>query len=55
MVVDFLLRLTTTGEKDPVKENFPDEQLFTISADTPWFANMENYLVVGNFPFYFTK
>ncbi|KAH9320582.1 hypothetical protein KI387_015221, partial [Taxus chinensis] len=47
--------LTTTGEQDPIKENFLDEQLFTISADTPWFADMVNYLVTGKFPPSFTK
>lgn len=55
VVADFFLRLTTVGEQDLVKDNFLDEQLFAISTNKPWFADMENYLTIGNFPPSFTN
>ena len=29
---------------------FLDENLFSISTNVPWFANVANYLVAGKFP-----
>ena len=37
------------------KENFfPDEQLFMLSVQTPWYANIVNYLTYGVMPFEFS-
>ena len=37
------------------KENFfPDEQLFMLSVQTPWYANIVNYLTCGVMPFEFS-
>jgi hypothetical protein len=32
---------------------FPDEHLFSISKQTPWFFDIENYLTIGKFPQHF--
>ena len=45
LVADHLLRLMTTAQQVaeiPVKEEFPDEQLFVVQV-RPWFADMANY------------
>jgi hypothetical protein len=34
----------------PLIENFPDEQLFTIDATLPWYANIVNYITTKVFP-----
>nr|XP_028961481.1 LOW QUALITY PROTEIN: uncharacterized protein LOC103409283 [Malus domestica] len=51
VVADHLSRLTipTSSEEDslPLRESFPDEQLFAVQFRTPWFADMVNYLVKG--------
>ena len=54
-VADFLSRLNHAGEDVPVNDDFPDENLFSISVKTPWFADMANYLATGNFPPYFSS
>jgi hypothetical protein len=50
VVVDFLSRLTNEGEAIPVEDNFPDEHLFALSTNTPWFADIANYLAAGRLP-----
>ena len=37
-----------------IVEIFPDEQLFMISVQTPWYANIVNYLACGVMPFVFS-
>eukprot|EP00253_Pinus_taeda_P028310 PITA_28310 len=49
VVVDFLSRLKT-NENIPVDDSFPDEYLFAVSAHSPWYADIANYLVVGKLP-----
>ena len=46
---DFLSRLKT-NENIPVDDSFPDEYLFAISAHSPWYADIANYLVAGKLP-----
>ena len=53
MIVDHLFRLEKTTEKEKkieIAENFPDEQLFLVSAQVPWYANIVNYLACGIMP-----
>ena len=38
-----------------LKENFPDEQLFTVSCQLPWYADIVNYLACGVVPSEFTS
>ncbi|KAM1849316.1 hypothetical protein ACFX13_013607 [Malus domestica] len=51
VVADHLSRLIipTASKEDslPLRESFPDEQLFAVQFRTPWFADMVNYLVKG--------
>ncbi|CAN6711153.1 unnamed protein product [Malus baccata var. baccata] len=51
VVADHLSRLIipTASEDDslPLRDSFPDEQLFAVQFCTPWFADIVNYLVKG--------
>jgi len=49
VVADFLSRLKT-NENIPVDDSFPDEYLFAVSAHSPWYADIANYLVTGKLP-----
>jgi hypothetical protein len=49
-VVDFLSRITNTGEIVLVEDTFLYEHLFVLSTNTLWFTNIAKYLVVGNLP-----
>jgi hypothetical protein len=49
VVADFLSRLTTNDD-NPVDDSFPDEYLFAVSAHSPWYADIANYLVAGKLP-----
>ena len=52
VVADHLSRiLVKDNEPVSIRESFPDEQLLTVShTKTPWFANIVNYLVIGQIP-----
>jgi hypothetical protein len=50
LVVDFLSRLIHLGDNALVDDNFPNENLFSISTFTPWYADVANYLVTGKMP-----
>uniref|UniRef100_A0A2N9IKQ4 RNA-directed DNA polymerase n=1 Tax=Fagus sylvatica TaxID=28930 RepID=A0A2N9IKQ4_FAGSY len=51
VVADHLSRLVVEDslETMPIKDTFPDEQLFNI-FDLPWFADIVNFLVTGQTP-----
>ena len=51
-VVAYFLSIFTlpTGEEEMVDDHLLDEHLFTISVLSPWFADIENYLVPTYFP-----
>jgi len=36
----------------PLKDNFPDEYFFVVSTNSPWFADIANYLATGKLPLY---
>ena len=58
VIADHLSRAErSTGEEEEVelKENFPDEQLFTVSCQLPWYADIVNYLACGVVPSEFTS
>ena len=45
------LEMTTGNEKGTeIAENFPDEQVFLFSVQTPWYADIVNYLACGVVP-----
>ena len=53
VIVDHLSRLEKTVEKEKgteIAEKFPDEQLFLLSIQTPWYADIVNYLACGVVP-----
>jgi hypothetical protein len=50
LVADFLSRMIHLGDNTPVDDNFPDENLFSISKFTPWYTYVANYLVRGKMP-----
>ena len=43
-VADFLSRIKNEDDYIPVDDHFPNEHLFSLSVNTPWFVYMENYL-----------
>ena len=49
-----LERITGTEKRTEIAEIFPDEQLFMLSVQTPWYANIVNYLACEVMPFEFS-
>ena len=49
MVADHLSRINIAPLSMPIFEQFPDEQLLSVSTE-PWFADIVNYLVIGDTP-----
>jgi hypothetical protein len=54
LVADFLSRINNEGEVVPVEDSFPDEILFAISTNSPWFADIANYLSTEKLPQHFS-
>lgn len=51
MVAYFLSWLAVrASSEEMVYDQLQNEHLFSISMISPWFTNIENYLVVGRFP-----
>ena len=53
VIADHLFRLEKTIEEEKeieIVENFLDEQLFLLSAQGLWYANIVNYLAIGIMP-----
>ena len=58
VIVDHLSRLEKTIEEEKgsdIAENFPDEQLFLLSIQTPWYADIVNCLACGIMPYEFSN
>lgn len=49
VVVVLFSLLENNPEEGLVDDTFPDEQLFVVSLQTPWFANIIKYLIYGKF------
>ena len=50
MIADHLSRVekpTVQEEGREIAENFPDEQLFQLSLQSPWYVDIVNYLACG--------
>eukprot|EP00253_Pinus_taeda_P016168 PITA_16168 len=47
LVADFLSRMPKPIDAAAVEDQFPNEHLFVVAVKTPWYANVDNYLVVG--------
>ena len=56
MVADHLSRLVpvSTSLGLPIDDSFPDEQLFAL-VHCPWYADIVNYLVIGQIPLQWTS
>ena len=57
MIVDHFSRVEKTivkGKGIELTENFPDEQLFQLSFQLPWYANIVNFLAYGVMPLEFS-
>ena len=53
VIADYLSRVkkpTVQQEKIKIAENFPDEQLFQLSLQSPWYADIVNFLACGIMP-----
>ena len=53
VIADHLSRVekpTIREEGREIAENFPDEQLFQLSLQSPWYADIVNYLACGIMP-----
>ena len=44
LIVDFISHINHEGDNIHVDDSFLDEHLFSLSINTPWFVDMENYL-----------
>ena len=49
-----LQKLTTKERWTKIEENFPNEQLFQVSVQLPWYADIVNYLASGIMPLDFS-
>ena len=57
VIADHLSRLEKTAKKEKeteIVENFPNEQLFLLSVQTFWYADIVNYLAYGVVPLEFS-
>ena len=57
MIADHLYRLEMNVGKEKgneIAKNFPDEQLFLLSVQTPWYADIVNYLACRVMPLKFS-
>ncbi|XP_071902756.1 uncharacterized protein [Coffea arabica] len=50
LVADHLSRIPVGEENEPLKDAFPEEHLFSLNSQLPWYADLVNYLVTANFP-----
>ena len=53
VIVDHLSRVekpTVQEEEKEIEEHFPDEQLFQLSLQSPWYADIVNFLACGIMP-----
>jgi hypothetical protein len=44
VVAHFVFRIKNEDDDIHVDDSFPDEHLFSLSVNTPWFADMEKYM-----------
>ena len=54
LIADFLSRMPNPVDAAAVEDQFPDEHLFVVAVQTPWYADVANYLEVGKLPKHLT-
>ena len=50
MVAYFLSLLVSDSEIIPMEDNFPNENIFVIYTNFPWYADIVHHLVADQFP-----
>ena len=45
LVADHLSHLLTNKKNQPLREAFPEEQLFGVDLSAPWYVDIVNFLV----------
>jgi hypothetical protein len=50
VVDDFVSQIKKEDDDIPVDDSFLDEHIFSLFVNTPWFADMENYLDTRKLP-----
>eukprot|EP00253_Pinus_taeda_P003814 PITA_03814 len=53
-VADFLSRMPKPVDAAVVEDQFPDEHLFSMAVQKPWYADVSNYLAAGKLPKHLT-
>lgn len=54
VVAYFLSRIQTPTNNEVINDSFPDEHLFSIILNSPWYAEMANYLAANKIPPHFS-
>ena len=47
LVADFLSKMPKPIDAAAVEDQFPDEHLFVVAIKTPWYADVANFLEIG--------
>nr|KAJ0222679.1 hypothetical protein LSAT_V11C200054720 [Lactuca sativa] len=55
LVADHLSRITSNETPLPLRDEFPDEHLFSLTQSIPWYADIVNFLVTKRYPDTFTR
>jgi len=50
VVADFISRLISNENEPRIEYYFPNEHLFVVSTNSPWFTDITNYLAAGRIP-----
>eukprot|EP00253_Pinus_taeda_P030547 PITA_30547 len=48
-----IIRIQNIKDDTPVEDKFPDEYLFAVTTQTPWFVDIASYLVTRKLPSHF--
>ena len=55
VVADLLSHFTNSDDNFPVEDSFPVEHLFVVSAHSPWYVDVDNYLAAGKLSAHLSK
>ena len=50
LVANFVSLIQHDDSAKPIDDTFPEEHLFVLFVQTPWFADIANYLATGKLP-----
>ena len=46
--------MDNNDECTPIEDSFPDENIFSISTNPPWYAYISKYIATGKMPPHFS-